>query len=88
MSVFRIRKSQVILGAHSVSKYEPEKQILFIKKEFPYPCYDKDTHEGDLKLLQVCTFDCTFDWLKSYRTSYNLANYMATFLWYLYSYRL
>ncbi|ELK12186.1 Granzyme A [Pteropus alecto] len=48
-----IRKTQVILGAHSMSKYEPEKQILFIKKEFPYPCYDKDTHEGDLKLLQL-----------------------------------
>ena len=32
-----------------------------VKKEVPYPCYDKDTHEGDLKLLQVCTCGCPSD---------------------------
>ena len=58
--VFRNQKSQIILGAHSRNKEEPEKQIMFVKKEFPYPCYDPDTHEGDLKLLKVQTFDYTF----------------------------
>ncbi|XP_054431341.1 granzyme A [Pteronotus mesoamericanus] len=47
------RTSKVILGAHSVSKREPEKQEILVKKEFPYPCYNKDTHEGDLKLVQL-----------------------------------
>ncbi|XP_008592412.1 PREDICTED: granzyme A [Galeopterus variegatus] len=47
------KKSKVVLGAHSITKNEPEKQIMFIKEEFPYPCYDKDTHEGDLKLLRL-----------------------------------
>lgn len=61
VSVFRNQKTQIILGAHSITKKEPEKQITFIKKQFPYPCYDQDTHEGDLKLLQVQTFDYTFD---------------------------
>ncbi|GAB5566872.1 MARCO-like protein isoform X2 [Prionailurus iriomotensis] len=46
------RMSQVILGAHSITKNEPEKQIMFVKKQYPYPCFDQDTHEGDLKLLQ------------------------------------
>ncbi|XP_074138616.1 granzyme A-like [Sminthopsis crassicaudata] len=45
--------TKVILGAHSKSKREPEKQTMTIKKEFPYPCYDRMTHEGDLKLLQL-----------------------------------
>lgn len=49
-----------------------------VKKEFPYPCYDPATHEGDLKLLQVRVFDCL---LKSHRTFYNLANNMKTFPW-------
>ncbi|XP_043832216.1 granzyme A [Dromiciops gliroides] len=47
------RKTQVVLGAHSKSKKEPEKQTRSVKKEFPYQCYDKETHEGDLKLLQL-----------------------------------
>ncbi|XP_048224212.1 granzyme A [Perognathus longimembris pacificus] len=47
------KTSEVILGAHSMSKNEPEKQKLSIKKEFPYPCFDPDTFEGDLKLLQL-----------------------------------
>ncbi|XP_036063175.1 granzyme A [Onychomys torridus] len=47
------KRSQVILGAHSIDKDEPEKQILSIKKAFPYPCFDQDTHEGDLQLLQL-----------------------------------
>ncbi|XP_042547021.1 granzyme A isoform X2 [Dipodomys spectabilis] len=47
------KTSEIILGAHSMSKNEPEKQKLSIKKEFPYPCFDPDTHEGDLKLIQL-----------------------------------
>ncbi|XP_046942506.1 granzyme A [Lynx rufus] len=47
------RTSQVILGAHSITKNESEKQIMFVKKQYPYPCFDQDTHEGDLKLLQL-----------------------------------
>lgn len=47
------KRSQVILGAHSIDKDEPEKQKLSIKKAFPYPCFDEDTHEGDLQLLQL-----------------------------------
>ncbi|KAM5264861.1 granzyme A [Ctenodactylus gundi] len=47
------KKSQVILGAHSISKNEPEKQITSVKKEFPHPCYDKHTHENDIKLLKL-----------------------------------
>ncbi|KAM5261779.1 granzyme A [Hipposideros larvatus] len=47
------RKTQVILGAHSITKREPEKQILSIKKQFPYPCYDNVSNEGDLKLVQL-----------------------------------
>ncbi|KAK2497088.1 hypothetical protein MC885_005076 [Smutsia gigantea] len=50
---FKERKSQVILRPHSITKNEPEKQIMFIKKQFPYPCFDKDAHESDLKLLQL-----------------------------------
>ncbi|XP_008158361.2 granzyme A [Eptesicus fuscus] len=47
------RSSQVILGAHSRSKQEPEKQILSVRKQIPYPYYDKPRHEGDLKLLKL-----------------------------------
>lgn len=47
------KRSQVILGAHSITRKEREKQIMCVKKEFPYPCYDPATHEGDLKLLQL-----------------------------------
>ncbi|KAM7149264.1 granzyme A [Molossus nigricans] len=47
------KTSRVILGAHSRTKHEPEKQIMLVKGQFPYPCYDKNTHEGDLKLLKL-----------------------------------
>uniref|UniRef100_G1TX71 Peptidase S1 domain-containing protein n=1 Tax=Oryctolagus cuniculus TaxID=9986 RepID=G1TX71_RABIT len=47
------RTSQVILGAHSITKAEPEKQKIAIRKQFPYPCYDPDAKEGDLSLLQL-----------------------------------
>ncbi|CAK6444094.1 unnamed protein product [Pipistrellus nathusii] len=47
------RSAQVILGAHSKSKQEPEKQILGVRKQIPYPYYSKARHEGDLKLLKL-----------------------------------
>ncbi|XP_005392768.1 PREDICTED: granzyme A [Chinchilla lanigera] len=47
------KKAQVILGAHSITANEPEKQIISVKKEFPHPCFDLDTGENDLKLLQL-----------------------------------
>uniref|UniRef100_G1T902 Peptidase S1 domain-containing protein n=1 Tax=Oryctolagus cuniculus TaxID=9986 RepID=G1T902_RABIT len=47
------RRSQVILGAHSITKPEPEKQKIAIKKQFCYPSYNSKTHEGDLSLLQL-----------------------------------
>ncbi|XP_021494575.2 granzyme A [Meriones unguiculatus] len=47
------KSSQVILGAHSKDKDEPEKQIVSVKKVFPYPRFDQKTHEGDLQLLQL-----------------------------------
>ncbi|XP_072461733.1 granzyme A-like [Notamacropus eugenii] len=47
------KKAKVILGAHSVSKKEPEKQRMKVKREFPYPRYNEKKHEGDLKLLQL-----------------------------------
>nr|XP_034379558.1 granzyme A [Arvicanthis niloticus] len=46
------KKSEVILGAHSMKK-EPEQQILSVKKAYPYPCFDEYTHEGDLQLLRL-----------------------------------
>ncbi|XP_006761875.1 PREDICTED: granzyme A [Myotis davidii] len=47
------RSSQVILGAHSQSKQEPEKQIMSVKKQIPFPHYKKNRHEGDLQLLKL-----------------------------------
>ncbi|XP_037001023.2 granzyme A [Artibeus jamaicensis] len=47
------KRSRVILGAHSRTAHEPEKQIMSVKKAFPYPCYDEHTHEGDLQLVQL-----------------------------------
>ncbi|KAI5144374.1 granzyme A [Manis pentadactyla] len=45
--------SQVILGAHSTSHKEKYDQIFSIKKAISYPCYDPQTLEGDLQLLQL-----------------------------------
>uniref|UniRef100_H2ZSN4 Peptidase S1 domain-containing protein n=1 Tax=Latimeria chalumnae TaxID=7897 RepID=H2ZSN4_LATCH len=43
----------VILGAHSISEKEKEKQIFKVKNIFPHPCFDNDTHENDIMLLQL-----------------------------------
>uniref|UniRef100_A0A8D2IN26 Peptidase S1 domain-containing protein n=2 Tax=Varanus komodoensis TaxID=61221 RepID=A0A8D2IN26_VARKO len=47
------KTTKVILGAHSISKSESTKQNFTIVKQVPYPCYDQETHEGDLMLLQL-----------------------------------
>ncbi|XP_075398765.1 granzyme A-like [Tenrec ecaudatus] len=47
------KKAQVILGAHSATKKESQKQVFSIKNHIVYPCYDKQSYEGDLQLLQL-----------------------------------
>ncbi|KAM5168312.1 granzyme A-like [Callospermophilus lateralis] len=44
---------QIILGAHSTSPKEKLDQVFSIQKAIPYPCYDPQTFEGDLQLLQL-----------------------------------
>lgn len=51
--LFRRGKPQVILGAHSVAQKEKLEQTFSIKKAISYPCYDPETFQGDLQLLQV-----------------------------------
>ncbi|KAM6224356.1 granzyme A-like [Rhynchocyon petersi] len=41
------KKNQITLGTH------PKEQTFSIKNIVPYPCYDPDTFEGDLQLLQL-----------------------------------
>ncbi|XP_006889656.1 PREDICTED: granzyme A-like [Elephantulus edwardii] len=48
-----IERVKVILGAHSRTKNESQKQIILIENGTPYPCYDPVTHEGDLQLLKL-----------------------------------
>lgn len=52
-SLSREKETTVVLGAHSLSKNEPEKQIFRITKVFPHPKYKNRTMENDLMLLQV-----------------------------------
>ncbi|KAL9821147.1 granzyme A isoform 2-T2 [Geothlypis trichas] len=49
----KVKKSQVILGAHSSNKREREQQAFQIAKDIPHPCYDPSTNENDLMLLQL-----------------------------------
>lgn len=51
--LFRRGKPQVILGAHSVAQKEKLEQTFSIKRAISYPCYDPETFQGDLQLLQV-----------------------------------
>ncbi|XP_076971285.1 granzyme A-like [Tamandua tetradactyla] len=46
-------KPQIILGAHSMSHKDQYKQVFSIKKAVSYPCYDPQSHKGDLQLLQL-----------------------------------
>ncbi|NWH94054.1 GRAA protein, partial [Aegithalos caudatus] len=49
----KVKKSKVVLGAHSTTKSEKEQQIFQIKKLIQYPCYDPSTKENDIMLLQL-----------------------------------
>ncbi|NWR98527.1 GRAA protein, partial [Motacilla alba] len=49
----KVKKSKVILGAHSSKKREKEQQALQIAKGISYPCYDPNTKENDIMLLQL-----------------------------------
>lgn len=44
---------QVILGAHTASHKEKLEQVFSIQRAISYPCYDPQTFEGDLQLLQL-----------------------------------
>ncbi|RMB95412.1 hypothetical protein DUI87_28133 [Hirundo rustica rustica] len=48
-----VKKSKVVLGAHSLEKSEKEQQTFWIAKDIPYPCYDPITKENDIMLLQL-----------------------------------
>ncbi|NXU19014.1 GRAA protein, partial [Pardalotus punctatus] len=48
-----VKKSKVILGAHSYTGREKERQTFRIAKYIPYPCYDPSTEENDIMLLQL-----------------------------------
>ncbi|NXA86651.1 GRAA protein, partial [Melanocharis versteri] len=49
----KMKKSKVILGAHLLNKSEKEQQIFQIEKHIRHPCYNPDTHENDIMLLQL-----------------------------------
>lgn len=49
----RKKKTTVVLGAHSLSRNETEKQIFQITRNVPHPKYNKKTKEHDIMLLQV-----------------------------------
>ncbi|NWT34356.1 GRAA protein, partial [Cardinalis cardinalis] len=49
----KVKKSKVILGAHSSNKREKEQQAFQIAKDIPHPCYDPSTKENDIMLLQL-----------------------------------
>ncbi|KAM9693899.1 granzyme A-like isoform 1-T1 [Trichechus inunguis] len=46
-------KSQIILGANSISHKENHTQIFSVKRKILCPCYGSQTLEGDLQLLQL-----------------------------------
>jgi hypothetical protein len=48
--------TQIILGAHSASHKEKLEQVFSIRKAISFPCYDPQSFEGDLQLLQVIIF--------------------------------
>nr|XP_033813579.1 granzyme A [Geotrypetes seraphini] len=45
--------TKVTLGAHSLVKKEKEQQSFSVKKSIPHPCFDRQTRENDLMLLQL-----------------------------------
>lgn len=57
--VFLLRdknKDEVVLGAHSRTRKEKEKQVFTIAKLIRYPRYRPGKWDHDLMLVQVCTY--------------------------------
>ncbi|KAM6289568.1 granzyme A-like [Aegotheles albertisi] len=48
-----VKQGKVILGAHSQTRKEREKQVFRIAKLISYPCYCPTSKENDLMLLQL-----------------------------------
>ncbi|XP_032892111.1 granzyme K-like [Amblyraja radiata] len=46
-------KLRVVLGAHSLSRYESSKQIFHIKRQIPHPEFSNITGENDIMLLEL-----------------------------------
>ncbi|KAI5621375.1 hypothetical protein C0J50_19310, partial [Silurus asotus] len=44
---------EVVLGAHNISKKEPEQQRIKVKKYIKHPCYRKDERANDIMLLKL-----------------------------------
>ncbi|NXW87446.1 GRAA protein, partial [Alopecoenas beccarii] len=49
----KVERGKVILGAHSQSAREREKQYFQIAKQIRYPCYCSSCKENDIMLLQL-----------------------------------
>ncbi|XP_009479029.2 granzyme A [Pelecanus crispus] len=48
-----VERGKVILGAHSQTAKEKEKQVFRIAKQIRYPCYCRSCKEYDIMLLQL-----------------------------------
>lgn len=46
-------KPKVIIGAHCRSQDRKCGHVFSIKNAIPYPCFDSESYEGDLQLLQL-----------------------------------
>ncbi|NXI67832.1 GRAA protein, partial [Anseranas semipalmata] len=51
----KVKGAIVILGAHSQTRKEKEKQFFEIAKQIIYPCYCPECKENDIMLLQLNT---------------------------------
>ncbi|KAK3569100.1 hypothetical protein QTP86_022127 [Hemibagrus guttatus] len=46
-------KLEVVLGAHNISKKEPQQQRIRVKKNIKHPCYKKNERLNDIMLLKL-----------------------------------
>nr|XP_058136698.1 kallikrein-14 [Dasypus novemcinctus] len=44
---------QVVLGKHSLQKWEATQQVLNVVRQVPHPSYNSRTHDNDLMLLRL-----------------------------------
>uniref|UniRef100_A0A4W3K883 Peptidase S1 domain-containing protein n=1 Tax=Callorhinchus milii TaxID=7868 RepID=A0A4W3K883_CALMI len=49
----KAKLNSVVLGIDSLRENTKVKQVFKIKKEFPHPCFDRNTKENDIMLLQL-----------------------------------